>query len=242
MENIPEELYDKWAKQDLELLKPILAEYPSLASIEQQISTNPPKTNKVKLEELVFNQLKCHHLILGKMVYEKSMKSGTLYVSTIFMQGVITRSLNIYRGALWALANGNPHVYSACLRAQCETLALLDWCKNNPDNIKAATMGSRNNPDKELNIPNVLTLIDKLDKTYKDIRKDYDQLCEIVHPNPTSLLASTEILDKKERVVAFTTKPVRYSDEDAQLRMRLLTYWTKWLLDEAIQLGIMLNR
>jgi hypothetical protein len=175
------------------------------------------------------------------MVYEKSMKSGNLYVSTIFMHGVIMRSLNLYRGALWAFGNGNPQVFSECIRAQCETLALLHWCSRNPNNIKAATMGSRNNADKELNIPNVLTLIDNLDKKYTGIRKDYDQLCEIVHPNPASLLASTEILDEKEMVVAFITKPVKLSDEDAHLRMRMLSYWTKWLIDEAIQLGVILN-
>jgi hypothetical protein len=216
-----DENLEKPARLDLELFQPVKAEYPCLSPYE----------------ESVFEQLKSHYRLLGKLFQVASENGGVLYTSTLVINGAIVRSLNTYRGALWALGNGNPHVFFDCLRSQCETLAFLHHCTSNPDYIKAATIGSRNDPDKDLKIPNILTMVNKLDKIHNGICKDYDQLCNLVHPNPASLYASVHIIDEKERVVAFTTRLPKMPDEKAKLHLVMLMTWTKWILDETLELA-----
>jgi hypothetical protein len=143
--------------------------------------------------------------LLGKL-FQICAETDGIFASTLVINGAIVRSLNIYRGALWALGSGNPHVFFDCLRSQCETLAFLHHCTLNPDYIKAATLGSRNDSDKNLKVTNILTMVNKLDKTHNGICKDYDQLCNLVHPNPVSLYANVHIINENERVVAFTTR------------------------------------
>jgi len=208
---------EKPAKSDMELFKPLKTEYSCLSSFEEK----------------VFQQLKFHYSLVGKLVAH----GGDICSSTLVINGAIVRSLNSYRGALWALGNGNPHVLYYCLRSQCETLALLHYCTLHPEYIIAATMGERNHTQKELNIPNILKMVDKLDKIHNGIRQDYDDLCNLVHPNPESLYASFQILDEKERVFAITTRLPKMSDEKATLRLKLLFHWTNWIFDKIIELA-----
>lgn len=238
VEKISEEYLDKWTKQDIELFKPINAMYPCLSSLKQKLSSIEQEKQPwvSSIEETVFEQLKSHYRLLGG-IFEVSLQSGTLNSSALVIHGAIMRSLNTYRGALWALGSGNPHVFFDCLRSQCETSALLHYCSLKPEYIKTATIGSRNNPDKDLNIPSILTMVDKLDKKYNGVRKDYDQLCELVHPNPASLYASLQILDEKDKVVALTTQPKKLSDEQALIHMGMLIVWTKWIFDETLALA-----
>jgi hypothetical protein len=208
---------EKPAKFDMELFKPLKKEYPLLSTFE----------------EPVFRQLKDHYRLVGKLVAH----GGDIYPSTLVINGAIVRSLNTYRGALWALGNGNPHVLYDCLRSHCETLAFTHYCTLNPDYMAAATTGNRNHPQKELNIPNILTMIDKLEKLHTGIRRDYDNLCNLVHPNPSSLYASIQPLDEKERVVAITTRLPRMKDEKAALHLKILIIWTNWIFEEIVKLA-----
>lgn len=53
--------------------------------------------------------------------------------------------------------------------------------ENIDDKLTRLTLGAKNDTEPE---PfNILTLIDKLDKKYPDIKKFYESLCEFVHPN-----------------------------------------------------------
>ena len=210
---------EKPAKLDFKLFEPVKTEYQCL----------------IPYEESVFEQLKAHYLLIGKLFQFCADKNG-IYASTFVINGAIVRSLNSYRGALWALGNGNPHVFFDCLRSQCETLAMLHYCNLKPDYIQSAIIGSRDEADNGLKIINILTMIDKLDKTYGGISKDYDQLCNLVHPNPASLYASIQVLDDKERFVALTSRLPKMTDEKATLHLALLIGWTKWILDETSKL------
>lgn len=215
-----DENLEKPARLDFELFKPVKAEYPCLSPYE----------------ESVFEQLKSHYRLLGKL-FQFCAENNGIYASTLVINGAIVRSLNNYRGALWALGKGNPHVFFDCLRSQCETLALLHYCNLKPEYVKTATIGSRNGTDKNLKITNILTMVNQLDKTYSGVCKDYDQLCNLVHPNPASLYASIQILDEKERVVALTTRLPKMTDEKALLYLVMLMTWTKWIFDETLELA-----
>lgn len=208
---------EKPARYDMKLFEPLKAEYPILDSYEDS----------------VFQQLKSHYLLIGKLVAH----GGDIHVSTIVIHGAIVRSLNTYRGALWALGNGSQHVFYDCLRSQCETLALLHYCTLHPDYIKAATIGERKHPQKDLAIVNILTMVQKLDKLHKGILRDYDDLCNLVHPNPASLYVSIQPLDLKKRIVVFTSRLPKMTDDKVTAYLRNLTIWTKWIFDKLIELA-----
>jgi hypothetical protein len=212
-----EEDLEKPAKYDMKLYEPLKAEYPILTSFEDK----------------VFQQLKFHYSLIGKLVAH----GGDIYASTLEINGAIVRSLNTYRGALWALSNGNPHVFYDCLRSQCETLALLHYCTLYPDYIKAAIVGERKHPQKDMALVNVLTMVQKLDKLHKGILRDYNDLCNLVHPNPASLYASIQPLDEKERIVAITSRLPKMSDEKVTLYLRNLIIWTDWIFEKIIELA-----
>lgn len=213
----PEKDLEKPARYDMKLFEPLKAEYPILGSFE----------------EAVFQQLWCHYFLIGKLVAH----GGDIFASTLVINGAIVRSLNTYRGALWALGNGNPHVFFDCLRSQCETLALLHYCTLHPDYIRAAVMGERNHPQKELAITNILTMVKKLDKLHNGILRDYDDLCNLVHPNPASLYASIIPLDEKVNVVAITSRLPKMTDEKVISYLRKLMIWTKWIFEKIIELA-----
>jgi hypothetical protein len=212
-----EEDLDKPASHDMKLFGPLEAEYPVLGAFEKQ----------------VFQQLRSHYFLIGKLVAH----GGDIYASTLVINGAIVRSLNSYRGALWALGDGNPHVFFDCLRSQCETLALLHYCALHPDYIKAATMGKRNHPEKGFCIVNIISMVEKLDKLHNGILKDYSDLSNLIHPNPASLYASIQPIDEKERVVAITSRLPKMTDSRVRFYLRLLMVWTEWVLDRIIELA-----
>jgi hypothetical protein len=213
----PDDL-EKPAKFDMELFKPLVREYPSLNSFE----------------ELVFQQLKTHYELINSIV----ASGRDIYASTLVINGAIVRSLNEYRGALWAIGNGNPHVFSNCLRSHCETLALVHYCTLHPDYIRAATIGARKHPKKELQIVRISKMVDELEKVHKGISLDYSELCERVHPNPASLYASIQPIsgNDKELVVCISSRSI-VTEETAKRYLDMLTIWTSWIFEELIQLS-----
>jgi hypothetical protein len=98
-------------------------------------------------------------------------------------------------------------------------------------------MGERDHSEKDLNIPNILKMVDNLDKIHKGIRRDYDQLCNLVHPNPKSRYANFQTLDEKKGVFMITTRLPKMSDREATIQFKILFLWTKWIFDKIIELA-----
>lgn len=64
------------------------------------------------------------------------------------------------------------------------------------DFLMKASMGSRNNP----NLPsaiNILSLIDRMDKSIPRVRATYDSLCEITHPNWAGTMGAFGAIDRE---------------------------------------------
>lgn len=219
---ISEKDFKKAVENEMNLFNDVGKEYPSLG----------------KYKEKIFEQFEKHYRALLDFVIKAH--GGGLYLHNLVISGAILRSLNCYRGAIWALGNRNPHIFFDSLRSQCETLALIHYCILNPDYVEAATIGSRKHEDEELRIKNVLTMVDKVDKKHKGIRKDYDDLCELVHPNPASLYANIKAEggddEDKERVFIIGTKSLRVTEKKAKKYLILLIYWTDWIFEELSEL------
>ena len=193
-----------------------------------------------KYEDKIIHQFGEHYSSLIDLVFDAH--GGKLYPHNLLINGAILRSLNVYRGAIWALGKRNPHVLYECLRSQCETLALIHYCVLKPEYIEAATLGKRKHPEKKLRIVNIITMIAKLDKQFTGIRKDYDDLCELVHPNPYSLYANIQpVTETEERIVVIGTTSTRITEKDADLALRMLVIWTDWLLKELYRLFAILK-
>lgn len=219
---ISEDDIRKAVESEMELFADVEKGYPSLG----------------KYGEKVFYQFKTHYQAIIDFVI--SLHAGKLYHHSLVINGAILRSLNFYRGAIWGLGTRNPHVFYDSLRAQCETLSLIHYCVLNPEYVKAATIGDKKHEDPFLKIKNILTMIDKVDKKYKGIRKDYDALCDLVHPNPASLYVNIKP-DKGDEDgalrVTFGTKSPRITKEVAKKNLILLISWTEWIFKELSELA-----
>ncbi len=62
--------------------------------------------------------------------------------------------------------------------------------------LMRALLGRRNQPEKP-SATNVLTLVDRVDKTFPGFRSMYDDLCEYTHPNWAGTLGSFGKIDKE---------------------------------------------
>jgi hypothetical protein len=214
---ISEEDIRKAVESDMKLFADVEKEYPSLGKYKEKVS----------------DQFKKHYQAIIDFVI--SLHAGKLYRHSLVINGAILRSLNFYRGAIWGLDTRNPHVFYDSLRAQCETLGLIHYCVLKPEYVKAATIGDIKHEDPTLKIKNILTMIDIVDKKYKGIRKDYDALCGLVHPNPASLYANIKP-DKKDEDgvlrVTWGTRSPRITKEVAEKNLILLINWTEWIFEE----------
>lgn len=215
--NLSDKELDKLVSKEMEPFDLIEKQYPSLS----------------KFRKTCYTQFKKHYQLFQGLVVNSP--EGNIYLSTLITNGIILRSLNFYRGALWALGSRNPHIFYDSLRSQCETLALVYYCFLNPSYIEAATIGKRKHKEESLKIENVLNMIDKLDKKYNGIRKDYDALCELVHPNPHSLYLNVEPKEGEGRNIIISTVSTRIDDKEATKDMLLFVAWTTWLFVELVE-------
>lgn len=212
---------EKVARNELKLFNNLKQVYPSLSVFEKE----------------VFEQFKNHYQILVEKILKAN--NGNLYDYSLVIIGAIQRSLNDYRGALWSLATRNTHVFYNCLRSQCETLALLNYCVLNPNYVENATTGSRETKEGKPKIINIVTMIEKLDKKHNGICQDFDDLCDLVHPNPASLYANIKPVGETERstlIIHSSTVGDNIGDETAELHIKLLIAWTGWIFEELLAL------
>jgi len=205
----------KIVKNEMEYFPLIQKEYPLLSKYQEQI----------------VQEFKRHYHSLIDLVFDAH--GGKLYAHSLVINGAILRSLNAYRGAIWALGKRNPHVLYNCLRSQCETLALIHYCVLKPEYVETATLGKRKHSVREYRIVKIGKMISKLDRRFKGIGKDYDGLCELVHPNPASLYANIQpITETEDRLMIIGTTSTRITEEKAETALRMLIFWTDWLLKE----------
>ena len=211
----------KIVKNEMEYFPLIQREYPLSSKYEEQIA----------------HQFRMHYTSLIDLVIDAH--EDKLYAHSFVINGAIIRSLNAYRGAIWALGKRNPHVLYNCLRSQCETLALIHYCVLKPEYIETATLGKKKHSVKEHQIVRIGIMIDELDRRFKGIRKDYDDLCELVHPNPASLYTNIQpIAETEDQVRIKGTTSTRITEKEANLALRMLIFWTDWLLKETSILAL----
>lgn len=127
---ISKEDLQKAATSEMDIFDSVEKEYPSLK----------------KYRAKIYEQFLRHYKSIVDFVLKAH--NGNLYHHSLVINGAILRSLNFYRGAIWALGTRNPHVCFDSLRAQCETLGLIHYCVLKPEYVMAAAVGKREHTEK----------------------------------------------------------------------------------------------
>jgi hypothetical protein len=123
------------------------------------------------------------------------MSDGFIYTYTPLIWGLLNRAYEITESAIWALDNDRPLTAAAMLRALYETLAFTHYACDQmgsassqqefEERIQKLLLGSKA-PGAAFASPNILTCLDKATKMFPELRKSYDALSEMVHPNSAS--------------------------------------------------------
>jgi len=177
-----------------------------------------------KFEDRLKSNLEGHYHKILDYVIEK-YPSGNLYESTLLIQGLTTRSLNLFLGILRELVHSNTLVVNILLRQYLETVAITFYTSWKPEYLQTALVGQ----GKRVNI---LTMIDHLDKKrYPGTRKDYDYLSETLHPNSKSHFLYSKPINEKNRIAQFTTYTV-LSNGDVEKYLEFINTWVERFFEE----------
>ncbi len=158
-------------------------------------------TNTEQIDELLPN--------ITQMIYEYLNGDKDIYRHTLLIIGISNRTYELTESAIWAIDNNRPFTATNMLRSLIETLAFCDNASKDlmkTDNIsefekksEQLLMGSRDETTKHQAV-NILTYIDHSVKTYPNLRKNYDDISELVHPNSASHFYSGKSEDGKRKV------------------------------------------
>lgn len=153
------------------------------------------------------------------------IKNGLIYRHTILLFGLLNRTFELTESAIWAIDNNRPHTAANMLRALIETLGFIFHVKKQIDlssnlnqfeeKIKFLLEGSQKGKG-NFKLVNILTCIDKATKKYSKLRKNYDELSEVVHPNPSSHFYASKMTGQTEKgiEVEFRVPSYEFKGED----------------------------
>jgi len=130
--------------------------------------------------------------------YEFLSKDKNLYTHSLLLVGILNRTYELTESAIWAIDNNRPQSAANMFRALIETLGFTyySWEQVLPGKnegvykkIVALFFGSRQ-AGAQFQSVNILTCIDKAVKMFPELRRNYDDISEIVHPNSKSFAYS----------------------------------------------------
>lgn len=170
----------------------LIKKYPSL------------KSNILELER-IYSELNEY---FGELVDHKDLFEDQFYTLTIINrnnQCIIAATYCLYNDLYFPLVN--------ICRQLIELFATNNYVLQNKQNLKKVIFGKKGHKDQELNIPNILTLIDKLKEIDPLLRTLYDYYSELSHPNPAALF-STWTPDLKEEGTVYINSTHREIPEN----------------------------
>ncbi|MFW6026761.1 MAG: hypothetical protein ACOCRX_10510 [Candidatus Woesearchaeota archaeon] len=148
-----------------------------------------------------------------------------VYQYNLLIHGVLNRTYELVDSSIWSIKNKRPLSSAMFLRGLIETLAFthhtwLHICiKQDKEKIEKLLLGSRNKktPIKSINI---LTCIDKAidnsSEKFPNLRKNYDDLSEMIHPNSMSFFYSARAVNESNNVDDFKLPFYYFRDKDKE--------------------------
>ena len=147
------------------------------------------------------------HLPSSVDIVALGVKSKTPYHLLAAREALIWRTEELARGACEMLARDDLAAGILLTRAVAESAAFVR-SKYSPeqlhDNFQRMFLGwkQKGEPDFPEAI-NIMTLIDRMDKTIPGVRSGYDQLSEFSHPNWSGVSGLFSLIDKQQYITYF---------------------------------------
>ena len=132
---------------------------------------------------------------IQKLLLSRLKQNPDITPLLLLIIGILNRTYELTESAIWGIENKRPLTAAHMARALVETLGFIYFLekqikkaktgRNREEKISRALFGSRLKKGSPQPI-NVLTTIDKATKEYRHLRKLYNELSEVVHPNSAS--------------------------------------------------------
>lgn len=153
-----------------------------------------------------------------------SRDSRLTYLITLLI-GILNRTYELVETSIWSIKNDRPITAATAIRSLYETLGYITYIEmeasKSSDNdrkkiIENALLGSRDseNPYNQISI---LTCLDKASKIFPDLRKSYDKVCEVVHPNSASHFAPFHAVNGGSREVKLVLPRYEFKNNDKMI-------------------------
>lgn len=146
------------------------------------------------------------------LVYLWLKRDDTVTPLLLLLVGILNRTYELTDSAIWAIDEKRPLTSAQMLRALIETLGYIYYWKDKfakasdgnelKELILQALMGSRKENDNFQQI-NILTAIDKASLRFDRLRRNYDDISEVVHPNAASHFYIGKAVNDEEMLAEF---------------------------------------
>lgn len=159
-----------------------------------------------QLEYKSIEDLKPFFKKMMDIVAERMKKEPRLTLLWLLILGILNRTYELTETITWSIKNKRPQTTALCLRSLYETLSFIYYwqqkIEQSSDNkknviIENALLAGRKENYRYKSI-NILTCIDKAKESFLNIRKNYDEISELVHPNVASHFYTMEINEKNK--------------------------------------------
>jgi len=162
---------------------------------------------------------------IRNIIFERIQKDNNLSSLFFLLCGLLNKAYELTETALWAIDNDRPQSATFMLRGLYETLAFIYYveskikqAKNKEEYqeiISSLLLGSKK-PGGLYSSVNILTCIDKASKVFTELRKNYDDLSELVHPNAASHFYIGVPDNEKERTVTLQIPFYKFKKSDKE--------------------------
>lgn len=159
------------------------------------------------------------------LIYERISKNPDITYRLLLVCGLLNKTYELTETALWAIENNRPQTTTFMLRGLYETLAytyhakdkiLNAKSKEEYDQVISSLLLGTKKPGGKYPSVNVLTCIDKASKTFTELRKNYDELSELVHPNSASHFYVAVPDSEKEMTISLRIPFYQFKESDKE--------------------------
>lgn len=117
------------------------------------------------------------------------INKGDLYIKDLFFLSVLSRTNQCIISSVDCLKKDLQFPLPNIIRQLIEIYAVNNYILNEPKNFKKAVFGKHKHAEEDFNMPNILTLVQKLGKVEKELEILYNEYSEISHPNSKSVFS-----------------------------------------------------
>jgi len=178
------------------------------------------KKNRVVFLELLsrYEMLRKEGLKLMHEIISEDPKKR-LYEYHFFLLGVMSKTINLMDTSIIELYRENQYSLVAILRTFMENWACLHYFQKYPNKQQRLIWGDSydNAKHKAIHSMDMLRKLEKDTPESITIMKDYEEMCQVLHPNRKSHLVGTSIRNNQKNIIEFTSSPSLDDDTFSKL-------------------------